>query len=111
METVSQELDELLSSIEGLGGSEDPDEKTARSNRLLGGLFRIVGKLNSLLQPNSTAPTQPISIGTDILEAFDEWVVKIKQALYQLAKILSAQSYTIAFSIPLGLQVSITFTP
>jgi len=116
LETVSQELDDLLSSIEGLGSYKDLDEKSAQSNRLLGGLFRIVGKLNNLLQPKlsekSTGPTlKPISIDADILEAFDAWIVKIKQALSQLAKILSAQSYTIGFSIPMGLQVSVTFTP
>ena len=116
METVSQELDALLSLIEGLESYKDPNEKSDKSNRLLGGLFRIVGKLNNLLRPKmseeSGGPTlKPISIDADVLEAFDEWIVKIKLALSQLAKTLSAQSYTIGFSIPLGLQVSVSFAP
>ena len=120
--TVAAELDDLLNSIEGLDGYTDPEEQSEHSHRLLGSLFRVISKLNYLLRQQMTkeenivaqpAPNQQVSssIDSSILDGLDRWIQKIRQAFSQLAKFLGAASYTIGFQVPLGIQVSITFTP
>ncbi len=118
-DTITSELDDLLHAIEGLSSYTDTKEKDERSHLLLGSLFKVVGKLNYLLRNQiaekevvrMTPDQQALSLGSTLLDTLDQWILKIKEAFSKLAKVLKAQSYTIGFAIPLGINVSITFTP
>jgi hypothetical protein len=124
LDSIAAEFDDLLSSIQGLASYTDSKEQTEQSHTLLGSLFRVVSKLNYLLRQQMTreesalSMTQPASnqqsistLDSSLLDSLDQWIQKIKQAFSQLAKFLGAASYTIGFQVPLGIQVSITFTP
>ncbi len=118
VDAAAAELDDLLRSIEEIAEYTDPKEKSEHSHRLLGTLFRMVGKLNYLLRSDfgaegskSPADQKGVSPGSTLLDSLDQWILKIKEAFSQLAKFLEAQSYTIGFGVPLGINVSITFKP
>ena len=113
-DSVSAEFEDLFHSIEGLSAVTDANEIGAKSHSLLGTFFGIVGKLNYLLRnelgEGRIVPKLGKTTGSSLLDSLDQWILKIKQAFSKLAKFLTAQSYTIGFGVPLGIDVSITFS-
>jgi hypothetical protein len=117
LESVAEELDAVTKS----GASLDKS-KTDEADLTLGRLFRAVQKFNYLtqIQMNAKANLKPLDTGTmvpqpgdslSILDDFDTWVQKIKQALSQIAKFLGAAQYSIGVQFPFAISVSITFNP
>lgn len=113
-EAVAAELEDLVHSIEGLSGVTDKTQIESKSHSLLGTFFGVVGKLNYLLRNELEGEHKEFRVrrasSSSLLNSLDQWIQKIKHAFSQLAKFLAAQSYTIGFSFPLGLDVSITFS-
>lgn len=106
-DALKAEFDDLLHAIKGLAGLADPKEKSDSSHRLLGSLVAIVTKLNSVLR-HELEDSKPSS---NILDKLDQWIKDVRHALSQIAAALEAQSYTIGFDVPFGINMSMTFTP
>jgi hypothetical protein len=110
---VAAELDDLVHSIEGLSKITDKTQIESKSYSLLGTFFGIVGKMNYLIHNELGEGRRELRFGkaitASLLDSLDQWILKIKHAFSQLAKYLDALSYAIGFSVPLGLDVSMTF--
>ena len=113
-DSVAAEFQDLVHSIEGLSAITDKTQIDSKSHSLLGNFFGIVGKLNYLLRKELGEGRRELGLGKatslSLLNSLDQWIQKIKHAFSQLAKFLAAQSYTIGFSVPFGIDVSITFS-
>ena len=113
-DSVAAELEDLVHSIEGLSAITDKTQIESKSHSLLGTFFGIVGKLNYLLHKELSEGRKELGLGKatslSLLNSLDQWIQKIKHAISQLAKFLAAQSYTIGFSVPFGIDVDITFS-
>lgn len=112
-DSVEAEFDDLIHSIEGLSTVADEKEVVIASHSLLGKFFGIIGKLNYLLQ-NDLEGHRELRLGkttsSNLLDSLDQWIQKIKQEFSKIAKFLAAQSYSIGFSAPFGIEVSVTFS-
>ena len=114
LDSITSELNSITQSIAGL------ERGSPEAELALGKLFRAVQKFNYLSQ-TQTAPSArsldsgvqgpPAATDTGILEDFDIWVQKFKDALDQIAKVLAASQYTIGVQFPFTIAVSITFVP
>lgn len=113
-DSVVAELEDLVHSIEGLSAITDKTQLESKSHNLLGTFFGIVGKLNYLLRNELEGGHKEFGLGKGtssiLLDSLDQWILKIRHAFSQLANYLAAQSYTIGFNVPFGINVSITFS-
>jgi hypothetical protein len=107
LDSIEEELNGITQSIENLDSSN-----TEQGELAMGRLFRAVQKFNYLSQTSS--PAKPLDTGQpppSILDDFDTWVQKFKQALSEIATFLGAAQYTIGVQFPFTISVSITFVP
>jgi hypothetical protein len=107
LDSIEEELNGITQSIENLDSSN-----TEQGELAMGRLFRAVQKFNYLSQTSS--PAKPLDAGQPppgILDDFDTWVQKFKQALSEIATFLGAAQYTIGVQFPFTISVSITFVP
>ncbi len=111
LESIEAEFNAITRSLKNPDTSEQEQGELA-----MGRLFRAVQKFNYLsqLQLNFTAKSLdaggvPEALG--ILDQFDAWVQKFKQALSEIAKVLRAAQYSIGVQFPFSISVSITFIP
>ena len=113
LDSVAAELDAITLSAASLNNNTDEAELA------LGRLFRAVQKFNYLtraqlspnLKPFDSGTQVPPSDSTGILQDFDTWVQKFKEALAQIAKVFGAAQYSIGVQFPFALSVSVTFAP
>jgi hypothetical protein len=108
LDSIEAELDGITQSVKNMDSS-----KTEQGDLAMGRLFRAVQKFNYLSQTSS--PARPLDAGVQpppgILDEFDKWVQKFKQALSEIATFLGAAQYTIGVQFPFTISVSITFVP
>ena len=112
LDSISAELDDLTQSVKNLDASQTQEGELA-----MGRLFRAVQKFNYLSQTQMTTAAKSLDSGgvpappPGILDQFDTWVQKFKEALAEIAKFLGAAQYTIGVQFPFTISVSITFVP
>jgi|ERR1700726_4422826 hypothetical protein len=115
LDSIAVELDAITQSINSVDKASQTDAELA-----LGRLFRAVQKFNYLSQTQLGQSTRPLDSGvqgppvtdnTGILNDFDTWVQKFKEALAQIAKVLAASQYTIGVQFPFAISLSVTFVP
>ena len=116
LDSILSELSAITQSIASL----DKGSQTDQAELALGKLFGAVQKFNYLSQQQLGLSAKPLDSGvqgppaagdTGILNEFDTWVQKFKEALDQIAKVLRASRYTIGVQFPFTIAVSITFIP
>jgi hypothetical protein len=114
LDSIAVELAAITQSIDSLDKTSQTDAELA-----LGRLFRAVQKFNYLSQIQVGQSMKPFDSGVQgpevgdagILNDFDTWVQKFKEALAQIAKVLAASQYTIGVQFPFTISVSVTFVP
>jgi hypothetical protein len=114
LDSIAVELAAITQSIDSLDKTSQNDAELA-----LGRLFRAVQKFNYLSQTQLGQSMKPLDSSVQsapagdigILNDFDTWVQKFKEALAQVAKVLAASQYTIGVQFPFAISVSVTFVP
>jgi hypothetical protein len=111
----SDELAAIESDLGDILNSARRIKNDQQAYAILANLVNVTSRINAAISSGASpaasapSPTPVSSAPSGVITSLQTWIQTIKSALEALATFLEAASYTVGVSVPLGLNVQITF--